>query len=115
MPETTGNHRRRVPRSLGNQVGEKERRKLRARRHKDRSIWFGLGTFGIVGWSVAIPTLIGLAIGIWIDSTWPSRYSWTLMLFLLGLMLGCFSAWYWINFEGRIIHEEEMDEEKGNE
>jgi ATP synthase protein I len=42
------------------QVGEKELRKVRARRQKNRSIWFGLGMFGVVGWSVAIPTLIGL-------------------------------------------------------
>jgi ATP synthase protein I len=67
--------------------------------------------FGMVGWSVAVPTLIGLAIGIWIDRTWPSQYSFTLMGMLLGLMSGLSSAWYWVNHEGSLIEEEEKDEE----
>jgi len=84
---------------LSKTVGAKEKRKLRARRERERSIWFGLGMFGLVGWSVAIPTLLGIAIGAWIDRTWPSRYSWTLMFLLLGVALGCANAWYWINRE----------------
>ena len=41
--------------------------------------------FGLVGWTVAVPALIGVAIGLWIDSTWPSRFSWTLMLLVFGV------------------------------
>lgn len=41
------------------EVGAKEKRKLKAERHKDRDVWFGLGMFGLVGWSVALPTLLG--------------------------------------------------------
>lgn len=82
-------------------VGEKEARKIRARQEKDRSVWFGLGMFGLVGWSVAIPTLIGIAVGIWIDATWPSSYSWTLMLLFVGVVVGCLNAWYWVKRESR--------------
>jgi ATP synthase protein I len=99
------------PQSLSNQVGHKEVRKLRARRHRGRSVWFGLGTFGMVGWSVAIPTLIGTALGVWIDKQWPGSYSWTLMLMLGGLLLGCMNAWYWLSFESRLIEEEEENDE----
>lgn len=99
---------------FGDQVGEKERRKVRARRNKDRSIWFGLGMFGVVGWSVAIPTLIGLAIGIWVDANIPSRFSWTLMGLMIGLLVGCLNAWYWLNSEGHLADEDE-DEEHGND
>jgi ATP synthase protein I len=81
------------------QVAEKENRKLKARREGDRSIWFGLGMFGMVGWSVAIPTLIGIALGIWIDTTWAGPYSWTLMLLFIGVMIGCLNAWYWVKRE----------------
>lgn len=95
-----------------NRVVEKETRKIRARHHKDRSVWFGLGTFGVVGWSVVVPTLLGLFIGIWIDNAWPGRYSWTLMLFLGGLALGCYSAWNWLNFESGLIEREEKDKEE---
>jgi ATP synthase protein I len=59
-------------------------------------VWFGLGTFGLVGWSVAIPTLIGIGLGVWIDSRWPSRFSWTLMFLFAGVVVGCFNAWYWV-------------------
>jgi ATP synthase protein I len=59
-------------------IEHKAARKIRAREEKNRSIWFGLGMFGLIGWSVAILTLIGLAIGIWIDMRWPIRFSWTL-------------------------------------
>jgi ATP synthase protein I len=94
-------------------VTGKEIRKIRARREKRRSIWFGLGTFGMVGWSVVIPTLIGLFIGIWIDNTWPGRYSWTLMLFMGGLAFGLYNAWRWIQFESGLIDgKEEKDEKK---
>jgi ATP synthase protein I len=94
------------------QVGSKELRKLRARQETRQSIWFGLGTFGVVGWSVAVPTVIGVALGLWIDAQWPSRFSWTLMLLIGGLMLGCLNAWYWVSQErGKIGHRE--DEEGG--
>jgi ATP synthase protein I len=91
---------------LRRQVARKEARKLQARRSKDRRIWFGLGMFGLVGWAVAIPTVLGIGLGIWIDSTWPSRFSWTLMLLLLGMVLGCLNAWYWLSQEQRIIGKE---------
>jgi ATP synthase protein I len=111
MSEDHGKDRLYDPHDIGEEIGEKEARKLRARRHKNRSIWFGLGTFGMVGWSVAIPTLIGVALGIWIDRNLPTRFSWTLMLLLGGLLVGCLNAWYWLNFESRLIQEEETDEE----
>jgi ATP synthase protein I len=80
------------------------RRKL-ARHQKaqqdKRELFFGLGVFGVVGWSVAIPTLIGIALGIWIDTNWPSQYSWTLMLLFVGVVLGCLNAWFWIESSHR--------------
>ena len=78
-------------------VASKEALRLKARREKDHSLWFGLSIFGIVGWSVVVPTLIGIALGIWIDSRWPGRFSWTLMLLFGGLVCGCLNAWYWID------------------
>jgi ATP synthase protein I len=82
--------------NLRKQVQSKEQRKLHARRSKKEGLWFGLGTFGVVGWSVVIPTLLGLALGVWIDSGTDGRFSWTLMLLLGGLLVGCLNAWYWL-------------------
>ena len=83
-----------------NQVETKADRKIKARREK-KSIWFGLGTFGMVGWSVTIPSLMGIALGVWIDTNFKSQYSWTLMLLFVGVVLGCFNAWYWIKKESQ--------------
>lgn len=81
------------------QVAKKEARKLKARRTKNQSIWFGLGLFGLVGWSVVVPTLLGVALGVWIDTNLPSRVSWTLMLLFGGLIMGCLNAWHWVTRE----------------
>ncbi|MGD8388820.1 MAG: AtpZ/AtpI family protein [Desulfobacteraceae bacterium] len=83
------------------EVGVKERRKLRARSEKDRGVWFGLGMFGLVGWSVAVPTLIGVALGVWLDRAWDTTASWTLTGLLAGVVVGCLNAWYWIKRESR--------------
>ena len=91
---------------LETEVHIKEARKLKARLQKDRSVWFGLGMFGLVGWSVAIPTIAGVALGIWIDGKWPSRYSWTLMLLIIGVLLGCLNAWFWLSRERRLLEKE---------
>ncbi len=74
-------------------------RKIAARKEGNRSPWFGMGFFGMIGWSVAIPTLLGTVIGVWVDKKWASNYSWTLMLMFLGLIIGCLTAWRWIREE----------------
>lgn len=79
-------------------VREKQERKERARQEQ-RDIWFGMGMFGLVGWSVTIPTILFLALGIWIDSKTGSAYSWTLMLLVIGIGVGCLNAWYWVKRE----------------
>lgn len=87
-------------------VASRTRRKIRARREGDQSVWFGLGMFGLVGWAVTIPTLFGAAIGVWIDSRWPGPHSWTLMLLILGVFLGCLNAWTWMQRESSDLRSE---------
>ena len=101
MPEKQGQEKKTPPGKLTEKVGAKASRKLKARRERRRSVLFGLGMFGLVGWSVAIPTLIGIIVGIWIDKTWPAPYSWTLMFLVIGVALGCLNAWYWVQRESR--------------
>jgi ATP synthase protein I len=93
-------------------VGTQEKRKLRAKQRKQRSIWLGLGMVGLIGWSVAVPTLLGVTCGVWIDTHFPSRYSWTLMLLLIGVILGCANAWHWVTKEQREIHKEQKNENR---
>ena len=82
------------------QIASKSDRKLKARKEA-KNLWVGLGMFGMVGWSVAIPSLLGIGLGVWIDTHIQSKYSWTLMLLVIGVSLGCFNAWYWISKESQ--------------
>ena len=93
---TPRERRLRLADAFTKKVATKGSRRIKSKRQKDDGLWFGLGVFGVVGWSVAIPTLVGTAIGLWIDRTWPSRFSWALMLLILGVGLGCLNAWYWM-------------------
>jgi ATP synthase protein I len=87
---------------FGKTVDKKAVRKIRGRQERERAIWSWLGMMGLVGWSVAIPTLVGLAIGIWLDKRASSEtISWTLTFLIIGVALGCLQAWYWVQKESR--------------
>ncbi len=95
--------------SFSEEVGDKEKRRLQAQREK-KSVWSGLGLFGMVGWSVAVPTLLGAALGVWLDKKYTVNFSWTLSLLITGLMIGCLIAWNWIQKENKEIHKKQEDE-----
>ncbi|HIK30469.1 MAG TPA: AtpZ/AtpI family protein [Oscillatoriales cyanobacterium M59_W2019_021] len=97
-PDDDRNNDRAIWQTFHKQVETKADRKIQARREK-KNIWFAIGMFGMVGWSVTVPALLCIALGVWIDTRFPSRYSWTLMLLLVGIVLGCINAWYWIKKE----------------
>lgn len=92
--------------SFSRRVGEHESRKLKARRRAIRSVWLGFGMFGLVGWSVAVPTVIGAVLGHWLDKHHPASHSWTLTLLVAGLSLGCMNAWRWVAREHRQMEDE---------
>jgi ATP synthase protein I len=88
-------------------VASKASRKLKEQDKGDRSIWFGIGTFGLIGWSIALPTLLGALGGMWIDRHFPGARSWTLVFLVAGLVLGCAQAWRWISGEEKKIRKGE--------
>lgn len=94
---------------LGQEIGAKAARKLRAQRHVTRTVWFGLGMMGLIGWSVAIPTVLGAALGLWLDRRYPGGRSWTLALLVAGLTVGCWNAWHWVSKEDKAIRDEQED------
>ncbi|MGB9927589.1 MAG: AtpZ/AtpI family protein [Methanosarcina sp.] len=98
--------------AMARQVGTKAERKLRAQSDDTNTVWLGLGMMGLIGWAVAIPTLIGVAIGIWLDRNYPGPYSWTLMFLITGLFIGCLNAWHWVVKEHKEI---QAGEGKGRE
>ena len=88
------------------QVGADARRKLKARRNARPGVWFGLGMMGLIGWSIVIPTLLGAALGMWLDEHHRGPRSWTLALLVGGLTVGCLNAWRWVSKEEKAIREE---------
>ena len=100
-----------TPTALSRQVGAKAARKLHAHHKGDQSVFFGLGMMGLVGWSIVVPTLLGVGMGVWLDGYAPGKHSWTLALLLAGLVVGCLNAWLWVTKEEQAIaRSEERDD-----
>lgn len=99
--------------NLARKAGRSEAARIRARRHRPRSVLAALGLFGLVGWSVAVPAILGVALGAWIDRHHPGQYSWTLMLMISGVLLGCVNVWFWITREHREIDKEQQNHDHG--
>lgn len=98
-------------RTFISEVGAQETRKLRSQRKVMRTVWSGFGMFGLVGWSVVVPTLLGAMLGLWLDRHYPARHSWTLALLVAGLCLGCWNAWHWMTKEHRAMQQEQEDKD----
>ena len=95
--------------AFSREVAAKAARKLKAQRNPTQGVWSGLGMMGLVGWSVVVPTLLGAGLGIWLDNRHPGRHSWTLMLLVIGLVIGCLNAWHWVAKEDQEIRDEQED------
>ncbi|GAA3996667.1 AtpZ/AtpI family protein [Comamonas faecalis] len=61
----------------------------------------GLSAFGVVGWSVALPTVAGALLGLWLERVAPQKFSWPIALMLGGLVVGLLVAWEWVARENR--------------
>ena len=97
--------------SFAGDIGAKAARKLRARK-STQGVWFGLGMMGLVGWAVVVPTLLGAALGIWLDKHHPGKHPWTLALLVVGLAVGCLNAWHWVAKEDKAMREEQEDNDE---
>ena len=91
------------------EIGAKAARKLKARRTSQHGVWFGLGMMGLIGWSVVTPTLLGAALGFWLDTRHAGGFPWTLVLLVAGLSLGCLTAWRWVAKEAKEMQEEQEE------
>lgn len=101
---------------LGEVIGRRADRKKRAKEETRPTVWFGLGMFGLVGWSVAVPAVLGTAFGIWLDRRWPDDVSWTLTFLIIGVATGCLHAWYWIKHESEDLrHRDRQSTEKAED
>jgi ATP synthase protein I len=55
-----------------------------------------VGQIGVLGWIIVIPALTGLFVGRWLDHKLGTGIFWSAPLLLLGVVLGFWSAWRWM-------------------
>ena len=68
-------------------------RRYRNREPPDRSFWRSISVLGSVGWPIAVMTVAGAWFGRWLDRQWDTGVRLTLILVLVGAVLGCTVAW----------------------
>ena len=74
-------------------------RMKRARNAPGASPMRGLGAFGMIGWSIAVPTVGGAFLGLWLNRVAPQDFSWPIALILGGAVIGGIIAWNWVGKE----------------
>jgi len=80
----------------------KEVRRHRERRERwlregEMSVGRRLAQIGVLGWIFVIPTLGGLFFGRWLDSRFDSGVFWSAPIMMIGLCIGGWTAWKWMN------------------
>jgi ATP synthase protein I len=73
----------------------------RGRAEPEPSLGSRLGQIGILGWAVVLPTLMGLALGHWLDRTFGTRVFFSAPLLMIGAAIGLWSAWKWMHRQQR--------------
>jgi ATP synthase protein I len=74
---------------------KRQREELWAREGGPSTMRF-VGQIGVLGWMIVVPALIGLFAGRWTDHKFGTGIFFSAPLLLVGLVIGCWSAWRWI-------------------
>lgn len=85
------------PEDLARAARKRHERHERWRREGEPTLMRQVGQIGMLGWTIVTPALLGLFLGRWIDRGMDTGIFWTAPLLLLGLGLGCWSAWRWMH------------------
>lgn len=85
----------------------KDRLKDAARRAAERdrksveepepSLGVRLGQIGILGWTIIVPTLLGVILGRFIDRSLGTGIFFSAPLIMIGAAFGLWSAWKWMH------------------
>jgi len=76
-------------------------REQRAHDEPEPSLGSRLGQIGILGWSIVLPTLGGLALGHWLDRRFGTGVFFSAPLLMIGAAFGLWSAWKWMHRQNR--------------
>jgi ATP synthase protein I len=87
----------RPPDGMAEAARKEEDRRYRWRTEGELSVVRFVGQIGILGWIIVAPTLLGLFVGRWLDNTFGTGIFWSAALLVVGVMLGFWSGWRWMN------------------
>ena len=85
------------PDELAKAVRERQARRNLWRSEGEQSTLRFIGQIGVLGWIIVAPTLVGLFVGRWIDQRAGTGIFWSAPLLLVGVVIGCWSAWRWMH------------------
>jgi len=91
MTDTPANHGKN---SIGQAVRLREQRQKLA---SERSLWQNLSMIGALGWLIITPTLLGVALGRWLDDIFGTGIVFSGALIFAGVAMGSYLAWQRIN------------------
>jgi ATP synthase protein I len=78
-------------------IRQRAARRERAQREGEPTFGFYLAQVGVLGWTIVVPTLLGMFLGRWLDRRFGTGIFWTGPLLLVGLGIGCWAAWRWMH------------------
>jgi ATP synthase protein I len=78
-------------------VRKQRKRQQQWRDEGETSVVRFVGQIGVLGWIIVTPTLVGLFIGRWLDHKLGTGIFWSAPLMLVGVVIGCWSAWRWMH------------------
>ncbi len=87
----------RGPDGLAQAVRERRARAEHWRSEGEPSVMRFVGQIGVLGWIIVAPTLLGLFAGRMIDRWLGTGIFWSAPLLLIGVVIGCWSAWRWMH------------------
>ena len=61
------------------------------------SLGVRFGQIGILGWTIVVPTLLGLFVGRWLDRAFATGVFFSAPLIMIGAAFGMWSAWRWMH------------------
>jgi ATP synthase protein I len=85
------------PDGLTQAVREHRERRERWRKEGEPSVIRFAGQIGVLGWIIVAPILLGLFLGRRLDHYLGTGIFWSAPLLMLGVGVGCWSAWRWMH------------------
>lgn len=91
MKKENNGFREEIESSVRNYKTSKKRRK---------EFWKYLTRVTVIGWLFVIPVVAGAYLGRYLDRRFASNISWTITLIIIGVAVGLYNAWHFIDGKG---------------